>query len=66
MPKVVSGLIKRLFCRHEYHLHRILCGDEIIGRDYKRYELHCKKCNSYKFSREKGFMDGLCENESVK
>lgn len=66
MPKIISALIKSLCCRHEYHLHRILYGDEIIGRDYKRYELHCKKRNSYKFSRDKGFMERLCENESVK
>lgn len=37
----------------EYHLRRVIYGDEIIGRAYKRYEHHCKKCNHYKFSNER-------------
>ncbi len=44
------SFIRRLFCKHEYRLYRIIYGDEIIGRNYKRYELCCEKCGNRKYS----------------
>ncbi|GKW34896.1 hypothetical protein PEC730217_36760 [Pectobacterium carotovorum subsp. carotovorum] len=45
--------IKRLFCRHNYKLYRTLYGDEIIGRNWHRYEVLCEKCGTHKYSRTK-------------
>lgn len=42
-------ILRRLLCRHDYHTFRVAYGDEIIGRNYKRYGQECLKCGAVRY-----------------
>lgn len=46
------NLIKRIFCKHDYHFYRNIYGDEIIYCGYKRSIWKCFKCGALKYKDE--------------
>ncbi len=43
------SIIQRLLCRHDFITISIAYGDEIIGRNYKRYCQKCAKCGAIRY-----------------
>lgn len=43
------SIIRRLMCKHEYSTFRVAYGDEIIGRNYKRYSQKCSRCGAIRY-----------------
>lgn len=46
------AFIKRLFCKHKWMHIATVYGDEIIGRNYKRYACGCLKCGVMSYRRK--------------
>jgi hypothetical protein len=42
------NMFNRLFCKHKFILVRIIYGDEIIHRGFKRLEKKCEHCGKIK------------------
>ena len=45
-------IIKRLFCKHEWELMRVVYGDEILHRP-GRYGCLCKRCGKWMYRKER-------------
>ena len=43
------SIIRRLMCKHEYSTFRVAYGDEIIGRNYKRYGQKRSRCGAVRY-----------------
>ncbi|WKW35262.1 hypothetical protein [Escherichia phage M01] len=43
------NIMRRLLCTHKYLTVRVAYGDEIIGRNYKRYCQECTKCGAIRY-----------------
>ena len=49
---LIMSILKKIFCKHDYHFYRNIYGDEIIYCGYKRSIWKCSKCGKKKYKDE--------------